>query len=62
VNYVVAAYAITIVLLGTYAWSVHLRRRAVEREIASLTEPQTPTTIGEGDPSPQEGVAGDGGA
>jgi heme exporter protein CcmD len=33
-GFVAAAYAITVLLLGGYAWSLVARRRGVERELA----------------------------
>lgn len=34
-NYVVAAYAVTILAIGGYILSIWLRRRATERELAA---------------------------
>lgn len=35
-SYVIAAWALTVLLLGGYAFSVYQRRRTIEREIAGL--------------------------
>ena len=35
-SYVIAAWALTVLLLGGYAFSVYQRRRTVEREIDGL--------------------------
>jgi len=57
VNYVVAAYLITITLIGGYILSVVLRLRAAEREIEALTAPD-PVRSPQTPPEPELGSAG----
>jgi heme exporter protein CcmD len=35
VTYVLAAYALTFLLIGLYVWSVYRRTRAIEQELAA---------------------------
>lgn len=48
-DYVIAAYVATIVLIGGYALSVFLRRRAVQREMAAWQ-------VGEGESRERDGA------
>lgn len=43
--YVLAAYGITIAVIGGYIVSVFFRRRAAERALAALEEPEAGTDV-----------------